>query len=48
MEIITDFVHNYNRSLQGLHILAKIGVTLALALVILAVIGAFVNVILTV
>ena len=45
MEIFTDFVHNYNRSLQGLNVFAKIGVTLALALVLIAVIGAIVNVI---
>jgi len=45
MDIFTDFVHNYNRSLQGLNIFAKIGVTLALALILIAVIGAIVNVI---
>lgn len=45
MEIFTDFVDNYNRSLRGLNIFAKIGVTLALALILLAVIGAIVNVI---
>lgn len=45
MEIFTDFVHNYNSSLRGLNVFAKIGVTLALALILLAVIGAIVNVI---
>lgn len=45
MEIFTDFVDNYNRSLRGLNIFAKIGVTLALALILIAVIGAIVNVI---
>lgn len=45
MEIFTEFVDNYNRSLRGLNIFAKIGVTLALALILLAVIGAIVNVI---
>lgn len=45
MEIFTDFVHNYNSSLKGLNIFAKIGVTLALALILLAVIGAIINVI---
>lgn len=45
MEIFTDFVHNYNSSLRGLNIFAKIGVTLALVLILLAVVGAIVNVI---
>ena len=45
MEIFTDFVENYKGTLQGLNIFAKIGVTLALALILLAVIGAIVNVI---
>lgn len=45
MDIFTDFVDNYNRSLQGLNIFAKIGVTLALVLILLAVVGAIVNVI---
>lgn len=45
MEIFTDFIHNYKGSLQGLNIFAKIGVTLALVLILLAVIGAIVNVI---
>lgn len=45
MEIFTDFVHNYNSSLRGLNIFAKIAVTLALVLIFLAVIGAIVNVI---
>ncbi|GAA4307704.1 hypothetical protein GCM10023115_37930 [Pontixanthobacter gangjinensis] len=45
MDIFTDFVDNYNRSLQGLNIFVKIGVTLALALILLAVFGAIVNVI---
>ncbi|WP_193510792.1 hypothetical protein [Christiangramia fulva] len=45
MEIITDFVHNYKRSLDGLHILVKILVTLALAFIIFGVISAVVNVI---
>lgn len=45
MEIITDFVHNYKRSLDGLHIFVKVMVTLALAFVLVAVIGAIVNVI---
>ena len=45
MDIFTDFVHNYNRSLRGLNIFAKIGVTLALALILVAVIGAIVNVV---
>ena len=45
MEIFTDFIHNYHRSLRGLNIFAKIGVTLALALILVAVIGAIVNVI---
>lgn len=45
MEIFTDFVQNYNRSLQGLNVFAKIGVTLALALILVAVASAIVNVI---
>ncbi|CAL67934.1 hypothetical protein [Christiangramia forsetii] len=45
MEIFTDFVENYKGSLQGLNIFAKIGVTLALALILLAVVGAIINVI---
>ena len=45
MEIFTDFVHNYNDSLQGLNIFAKIAVTLALILIFLAVIGAIINVV---
>ncbi len=44
MEIFTDFVQNYKGSLQGLNIFAKIGVTLALILIFLAVIGAIINV----
>ncbi len=45
MEIITDFVHNYKRALDGLHILVKILVTLALAFILVAVFSAIVNVI---
>jgi len=45
MEIFTDFVENYKGTLQGLNIFAKIGVTLALALILVAVIAAIVNVI---
>ncbi|MFV8225062.1 hypothetical protein [Christiangramia aquimixticola] len=45
MEIFTDFVDNYKGALQGLNIFAKVGVTLALVLILLAVIGAVVNVI---
>lgn len=45
MDIFTDFIDNYNSSLRGLNIFAKIAVTLALILIFLAVIGAVVNVI---
>lgn len=45
MEIFTDFVDNYNNSLRGLNIFAKVAVTLALILILLAVVGAIVNVI---
>lgn len=44
MEIITDFVHNYKRSLDGVHLFVKIMVTLALAFILLGVVGAIVNV----
>lgn len=46
MEIFTDFIHNYNNTLRGLSIWGKILVTLALAMIIVAIIGAIVNVIL--
>ncbi|MCB7481530.1 hypothetical protein LGQ90_09690 [Gramella sp. ASW11-100T] len=45
MEIFTDFVHNYNSSLKGLNIWAKILITLTLFAIFAAVIGAIVNVI---
>ena len=45
MEIFTDFVHNYNSSLKGLNIWAKILITLALFAIFAAVVGAIVNVI---
>ncbi|WP_219552289.1 hypothetical protein [Gramella sp. MT6] len=46
MEIFTDFIHNYNNSLRGLSIWGKILVTLTLAMIFVAIIGAIVNVIL--
>ncbi|PTX41676.1 hypothetical protein C8P64_3175 [Christiangramia gaetbulicola] len=46
MEIFTDFIHNYNNTLRGLSIWGKILVTLALAMIFVAIIGAIVNVIL--
>jgi hypothetical protein len=45
MEIFTDFVDNYKGALNGLNIFAKIGVTLALVMIFLAVVGAIINVI---
>lgn len=45
MEIFNDFVENYNSSLQGVNIVAKILITLTLALIFIAIIGAIVNVI---
>lgn len=44
MEIITDFVYNYKHALRGLNIFIKVMVTVALAFIILAVIGAVINV----
>ena len=45
MEILNDFVDNYKGSLQGLNVVAKILVTLALVLIIFAILGAIVNVV---
>lgn len=45
MEIFTEFFHNYKRALHGVNIVIKIVVTLALIFIILAVLGAIINVI---
>ena len=46
MKILGPFIHNYNETTEDLNIFFKIIVLSVLALIILTVIGAFVNVIL--
>ncbi len=45
MEIFTDLFNNYKHSLEGVHILVKIMVTITLAFILVAVVSAIVNVI---